>query len=213
MKTIDLKAITYADYLRKKGYFVTNKLTMSQKILVKSKKIALFAILSTIMYILLWIIWIVATHASNDELSYYWVNSYKDLARVHRLEACERVNPEATRDQILHCGTMMTIVTAIESDFMQSPRCRNYKNCTGIKGWQNGKYGFMKFDSVYAHNLYFAEKFWKYHYKKSLFTFVYGYKQTDGSYKYGWTYTQQSTYLQFVRSKYSIVYKEISKIY
>ena len=95
---------------------------------------------------------------------------------------------------------------------MQSRRCTEDLNCKGLKGWQNGSYGFMKFDSYYQENIYFAEKFWKYHYKKSLFTFVYGFKQKDGSWKYGWTYTEQATYLDYLQSNYDKTYSELNKL-
>jgi len=148
-----------------------------------------------------------------NELKYYKVYNSKDLARKIRLEVCQKTNTWATREQLLHCWTMNTIVTAIESSNMKSSKCKNDNNCKGLKGWQNGKYWFMKFNSLYEQNIYFSEKFWKFHHKKSLFTFVYWYKQENWEYRYGWTYTQQDTYLEFLTNKYTKVYKELEEIF
>ena len=153
---------------------------------------------------------------TNAEYAYYGVDNYRDYARKIRLETCERVWKqilwEVTQKQIDHCGTVNTIITAIESANMNSNRCIRDNNCKWLKGWQNGKYGFMKFETKYEQNLYFAEKWFTYHYKKSLHTLVYGYKQTNWEYRYGWTYTQQNTYYAFVRGKYYGVLNEIEKL-
>ena len=145
----------------------------------------------------------------NDEFTYYQVDNYKDLARAKRIETCYRTNPEASKELITHCATMNTLVTWIESKGMQSDRCKNDMNCKWLKGWQNWRYWFMKFNSYYEENLYFAEKFWKYHYKKNLFIFVYWFKQKDWSYRYGWTATQQDTYLFYLNQNYYKIYSEI----
>lgn len=158
----------------------------------------------------------VSANSVNEEYTYYWVDNYRDYARKIRLETCERVWKqilwEVTEEQIEHCGTINTIITAIESANMNSNRCTKDNNCKWLKGWQNGKYGFMKFDTKYEQNLYFAEKWFTYHYKKSIHTLVFGYKQKDWKYRYGWTYTQQNTYYTFVRSKYYGVLREIEKL-
>lgn len=219
--TIDLAWIyenERQEWLIKNGYL--QDFTLYEKFIMKFQKTTKFLVCMGLLFIVLLVLYPISETNANkseimdnfNELEYYWVDNHKDLARKYRIEACYITNMEATEKQLTHCATMMALVTAIESDYMQSPRCKNDKNCTGIKGWQNWKYWFMKFESVYEHNLYFAEKFWKYHYKKSLFTFVYWYKQNNWSYKYGWTYTQQDTYLQFLRNNYEKVYWEIERI-
>jgi len=149
-----------------------------------------------------------------DEYKYYWVDNFQDYARAIRKETCYRVWKKVLWDnltvkQVKHCATTNTLITAIESNYMKSNRCIKDNNCKWLKGWSNGKYWFMKFKNLYEQNLYFAEKWFKYHYKKSLYTLVYWYRQKDGSLKYGWTYTQQDTYYNFLRSKYNRVYKSL----
>jgi len=158
-----------------------------------------------------------SVHANyNDELKYYNVDNGRDLARAKRIEVCERVWKsmlwEVTQEQINHCATMNTIITAIESGNMKSNRCMNYNNCKWLKGWQNGKYGFMKFNSLYEQNIYFTEKWYKFHYKKSIHTLIYWYRQKDWNYKYWWTSTQRDIYYSFVRSKYYKVLNEIKSL-
>lgn len=210
--TIDLRS----DYLESKDRELVRRgyikdITFYEKIMIKFTKTIFFLALIGILSLFNIIFW-EKTYA-NYEFKTYNVTNYKDLARMKRVETCKRVNPNTTREQVIHCATMNTLVTAMESASMQSNRCIRDNNCKWLKGWQNGKYGFMKFDSLYEQNIYFAEKFWKYHYKKSFFTFVYGYKQSDGSYRYGWSYTDQASYLQFLKSKYSTVYNEIDNVY
>ena len=148
-----------------------------------------------------------------DEYRYYWVDNFQDYARAVRKETCYRVWTKilwkVTEEQIKHCTTVNTLITAIESNYMKSNRCIKNNNCKWLKGWQNWRYWFMKFNSLYEQNLYFAEKWFTYHYKKSLHTLVYWYRQKDWSYKFGWTYTQQNTYYTFLRNKYYKVYNNL----
>jgi hypothetical protein len=161
-------------------------------------------------------IWASVEANYQDELNYYNVDNGRDLARAKRIEVCERVWKsilwEITLEQVSHCATMNTIITAIESANMTSRKCIDDNNCKWLKGWQNGRYGFMKFDSLYKQNIYFTEKWFTYHYKKSIHTLVYGYKQPNWEYRYGWTYTQQDTYYTFLRSKYYRVLNEIEEL-
>ena len=154
---------------------------------------------------------------NNTEYSYYWVDNYKDYARMQRLEACERKQIEilkkSNQKRTIHCATMMTLITAYESWYMKSNRCVNQKNCMWLKGrrW-NGSYWFLTFKNHYDWNIYFADKWFIYHYKKSIHTLIYGYKQNDWSYKYWWSTTDQVTYVAFIKDKYSLVYNELHNL-
>ena len=157
-----------------------------------------------------------ADYISNDEYSYYGVDNFQDYSRAIRKETCYRAGTqilwEVTDKQVKHCTTSLTLITAIESANMSSRRCLEDLNCMGLKWWTNWKYWFMKFKTQYAGNMYFSEKWFTYHYKKSLHTLVFGYKQKDWSYRYGWTYTQQNTYYAFLRNNYYRVYYEIENL-
>lgn len=152
----------------------------------------------------------------NSEYAYYGVDNYKDYARSLRKEACYRVWTkilwEITSEQVNHCATGNTLINAYESWFGTSNRCINDNNCMWLKGWSNWYYGFLKFDSRYEANLYFAEKWFTYHYKKSLHTLIYGFKQANWEYRYGWSYTDQETYYIFLRNNYYSVLNEIEKL-
>ena len=151
------------------------------------------------------------THAQEYNIEYesYWVENYKDYARMQRIEACERMQIEvlweSDRNKTIHCATIMTLITAYESWYMTSNRCIKDFNCTGLK-WQveNGSYWFLTFSNHYDWNIYFAEKWFTYHHPKSIHTLIWGYEQEDGSYKYWWSTTDQATYVQFINNKYNI---------
>lgn len=228
--TIDLQAIHQIERESKlEKLWLIPKLTITEKLIMNNMKFTTILALIWIVFILLAISILkfeitsadesddaftnLAQNLESDQFKYYWVNNWRDLERKKRLEVCQRTNREATKEQILHCGTMNTLVTWIESNWMQSNRCKEFLNCKWLKGWQNGRYGFMKFDSYYKENIYFSEKFWEFHYKKSLFTFVYWFKQNDWSWKYWWTATQQDTYLEYMTSNYTKTYNELALIY
>ena len=155
-------------------------------------------------------------NADNTEaFKYYWVDNDRDYARSLRIEACERTwrKIEVTNEQILHCATVMTLITAFESDWMQSNMCLTTNNCMWLKGRSDYMYWFLTFRSHYEANLYFAQKWWKYHYKKRLHTLIYGYIQEDWSYKWGYSTTDKWHYFNFMRNNYWKTYKEIEKLY
>jgi len=154
---------------------------------------------------------------TNSEYEYYGVDNYKDYARMQRLEACERMQIEkleiSDQKKTLHCATIMTLITAFESDFMKSNRCMNDNNCMWLKGKRpNRSYWFLTFDNHYDWNIYFAEKWFTYHHPKSIHTLIWGYEQADWSYKYGWSTTDQAIYVAFIKDKYSSVYKDLQNL-
>ena len=150
----------------------------------------------------------------NEEYQRYWVDNYQDYIRKIRLEICDRsarqVWLQISTEQLLHCWTMMTLVTAFESDYMASRLCVEDNNCIWIRSW--GK--FKKYSSQYEWYMDFGVKFWTYHYKKSIFTFVWWYKQTDWSWWYGWSWDapyKKQQYTDFINSKYDLVYNQLKE--
>jgi hypothetical protein len=106
----------------------------------------------------------------------------------------------------------MTLINAYESGFGTSNRCINNNNCMGLKWWSNWSYWFLTFNSRYEWNLYFAEKWFTYHYKKSLHTLIYWFRQAGWEYRYWWSYTDQETYYVFLKNNYYRVKWEIEKL-
>lgn len=163
-------------------------------------------------------------HSSNfwwmSEYEYYGVDNFADYTRKLRLETCERtwvsILWEISEEQLLHCWTILTLITAYESDYMNSPRCVNDNNCMWIKWTQpNWAYGFLKFENQYKWYLYFGEKFWNFHYKKSIHTLIYWYLQENWTYKYGWSGDSleiKQRYVDFVSSKYDLVYNQLKDL-
>jgi hypothetical protein len=151
----------------------------------------------------------------NPEFQYYWVTNFQDYSRKIRLETCERTQKEilwSVKEELtLHCATLLTLKTAYESNYMKSSMCLNQLNCVWLKWirW-DWTYWFLTFKSIYQANLYYWEKFFLYHYKKSNFTLIYGFKQNDWSYKFWWSTTDMQTYVKFLDDNYNRVYKEIN---
>ena len=179
----------------------------------KLKNIILF-LLFVLIFVLIILIYL------KQSYSYQYKNtlSAKDYTRTERIETCKRVWivklwNKLTKKHILHCATMNTIITAIESNYMKSRKCIQDNNCKWLKWIQNWKYTFLVFTSLYKQNLFFAEKWFTYHYKKTFFTLVYGYKQQNGLYKFWWTTTDRAIYLKFIKNKYFTIKQELLLLY
>lgn len=155
----------------------------------------------------------------NPEYERYWVDNFQDYSRKIRLETCDRsareVWKQTTMEELYHCATMLTLVTAYESWFMTNPRCINDNNCMWIKWTQNWHYGFMKFNSQYEWYMYFWKKFWTYHYNKSIKTFVWWFQQNDWTWKYGWSGDApvvKERYTKFIQDRYGLVYQSLEEL-
>jgi len=140
--------------------------------------------------------------------------SIQNSIRMERKEVCWRVQrqlrPELWTDDINRCATVMTLNYAIESKFWQVAVRPNNK--LWLKGRQNGSYGFMTFNSEYEARLYWAEKYYTYHYKKSMHTYIYWYKQSDWSWKWWYTATQKDMYYNFFMKRWNTIYNEIENL-
>jgi hypothetical protein len=66
-------------------------------------------------------------------------------------------------------------------------------NFLGLKRTVNWVYGFHSFDTWYDTRLFFARKYFEFHYKKSARQFIYWF-WIDWQWKYGWSVTDKETY-------------------
>jgi hypothetical protein len=103
----------------------------------------------------------------------------------------------------VRCATYMTLVYAFESDFWQSRMCKQDKNCMWLMGnWIDTPAWFLTFEKYEDSEKYFAQKYWKWHYKKKINTFV-----------IHWSTTHQQEYKAFLNSKYDDTYKELEQLF
>lgn len=151
---------------------------------------------------------------TNAEYEYYGVDNFQDYSREIRKETCYRawnqILWDVTEKQVKHCATLLTLQVAFETGYMTSNMCVNNKNCIWLKGYRdNWTYGFLTFDTQYDWYMMYSEKFFTYHYKKTIHTLIWGYIQKDWNYRWGWSTTDQARYVNFIRNKYNTVYDSL----
>lgn len=153
---------------------------------------------------------------ADSETTYYNVEkesklTLQDKIRLSRLRICQdeyknaEIGQQFIHEQIpaVRCATYMTLIYAFESHYWQSQMCKNQKNCMGMKGnWKDTPAWFLTFKNYDEANIYFAQKYWQWHYKKKINTFV-----ND------WSTTHQTEYKQFLNSKYDDTYKELEQLF
>lgn len=135
----------------------------------------------------------------------------QDQIRINRLKSCENAYKESwIKDKFIYkqlmvvrCATYSTLIYAYESNFWQSYKCINNKNCYWIKwNWYDTPAWFLTFDTYEQGRDYFAKKYFKWHYKKKINTFV-----ND------WSMTERYIYKQFMFNNYTKIYKELEYLY
>lgn len=135
----------------------------------------------------------------------------QDKIRLSRLRTCQEeyknaeIGKKYIHEQIpaVRCATYMTLVYSFESNFWQSRMCKEEKNCMGMTGnWIDTPAWFLTFETYQEWERYFAQKYWKWHYKKKINTFI-----ND------WSTTHQQEYKQFLNSKYDDTYRELEKLF
>lgn len=137
--------------------------------------------------------------------------SIRDQIRLDRLESCQEAYKESEiNEQFLYkqipavrCATYSTLIMAFESNYGQSKKCIEQKNCHGMKG--NGydtPRGFLTFNTYREWRDYFSKKYFQWHYKKDIKTFV-----------HNWSMTDQAVYTKFVEDRYWLVYNELETLY
>lgn len=137
--------------------------------------------------------------------------SARSYTREQRLEVCHEAYKASGIGKmylyeqlpVVRCATYMSLVYAYESDFGQSRRCREDRNCWGMKG--NGvdtPPWFLIFQTEKEWREYFAKKYFQWHYKKKIEQFV-----------YGWSTTDRATYISFMRERYRDLYLDLELRY
>lgn len=193
-QTIDLKWILAKEYLesrksptRKKAEFLLKCISLSW----------------VIWFFIIMIFWSIHKADASDNI--------RNEIRLERLEVCqEAIENSDIQERIMYkqilavrCATYMWLVYAYESDFGKSRKCVEDKNCWGIKwNWYDTPAGFLKFGTYKEGRRYFAKKYFQWHYKKKINTFV-----------NNWSMTDRATYKSFMWDRYSTMYKELEYLY
>lgn len=150
-------------------------------------------------------------------LNYYKVDAKKNLTlqekiRISRLQACQKfakVEKIYDQDSVTRCATFATIVFAFESNFWRSSMCLRKKNCYGMKGnWAEYPAGFITFPTFEKWNEYFAKKYFQFHYKKKIDTFI-KWRCSNWVCTWWWSETDQDAYIDFFKKNYKKNYEEI----
>lgn len=198
--TIDLKEIYCREYLQsKKGktlLFIENNM----------KKIAI--ILSMAGLFLFFGMLYPAEAKNNSEQSSMTI---RDKIRAERLEICQEaykkswINERFIYEQlpVVRCATYMWLIYAYESGFGTSRMCLEDKNCHWMKwNWVDHKAWFIKFDTFREGREWFADRYFKFHYKKKINEMV-----------NSWSMTDRATYKAFMWDRYSEMYGELEYYY
>jgi len=201
--TIDLKGMMAQEYLDSKKSDFT---------ILKEKFMKIISIA--------WIVWFVVVclfgwgMITPPEVKAYDTGenmSIRDQIRQERLEICQKayknsgINEQFLYDQVpaVRCATYMSLIYAFESDFGKSRKCVVQKNCHGMKwNWVNHPAGFITFNSHTESREWFANRYFKFHYKKDIKTFV-----------YNWSMTDQAVYTEFVKARFWKMYRELEYQY
>ena len=135
----------------------------------------------------------------------------KDKIRIERINICSEefkkswIKKEYIYGQyiVLRCATYMTLVYWFESNFWKSKKCRIQKNCFWIKwnGVSTPRW-FLSFKTETQARKYFAKKYFKFHYKKKINTFVNNRSMTD-----------RPHYKAYMRSKFIYIYNDLLNKY
>lgn len=190
--TIDLKEQYCKEYLNTKWYF-------------KNWILDYIAVAWIIWFIIIVIIGLFQPKISfaNDDI--------QDKIRLERLSICQKAYKESEiREQFIYkqipavrCATYMTLIYSYESNFWKSNMCKQQKNCWWIKGnWYDTPKWFLAFKTYEEWKQYFAKKYWKFHYKKDINSFVNSRSMTD-----------RENYKLFMRKNYWNIYKELEYLY
>jgi hypothetical protein len=99
---------------------------------------------------------------------------------------------------VVRCATFATLVYAYESNYWVSNICKTQKNCY----WMKKNWEFITFNSYDDWTKYFAEKYFQWHYKKTISVFV-----------RDWSMTDREEYTYFITFNFWKVYQELENLY
>ena len=104
---------------------------------------------------------------------------------------------------VIRCATYMTLVYSYESNYWTSRKCKEQNNCLGMKwNWVNHPAWFITFDTEREAREWFANRYFKFHYKKKINQFV-----------NSWSMTDRETYKQFMRQRSGKTYSDLEYYY
>lgn len=201
--TIDLKGMYAKEYLESRKTNIDIIKEISFKI-IGTAGIVWFVIVSFVG-------WGIFTPETTNAYDTGENISIRDSIRLERLEVCQKaykkthINEQFLYDQIpaVRCATYMSLIYAFESNFWKSRKCTVQKNCHGMKGnWYDHPAGFITFDTYTEGREWFANRYFKFHYKKNIRTFV-----------YNWSMTDREIYVGFVEKRYWKMYNELEYLY
>jgi len=199
--TIDLKEMYAKEYLESKKWFFTK---------IIDKYIKYFTIIWFILYIMIslwtWNGFISISKTNATELKIKPNLEIRDKIRLERLEVCQKSFDKYKKTKnipfyirkklaVVSCAIRMHGVYVFESWAWKSEMCRKQKSCLWIKTYRNWKYWHFAFKSFKQEREIFADKYFKYHYKKNPFTFIYWFKQKNWKYKWGWASWNRKNYV------------------
>ena len=176
-----------------------NNRTTKNKCISLFKSILPYFITTLVIVVAVWINW---AKTSANELS------IQDKIRLERLEICQQAYKLSNIEEkqiywqipAVRCATYMTLIYAYESNYWTSRKCTEHNNCWWIKGnWYDTPKGFLHFKTQRSGRMYFAKKYFRWHYKKNVSTFV-----------YNWSMTDRETYIDFVNSKWFEIYRQLT---
>lgn len=190
--TIDMRRIHSIDYVNK-----TDKQCLKTTI---QKWIMLFFMYIWWLFVgFLLFMMVIGKSEANYNLS------IGDKIRLERIEVCQNAFdkwketkniPQFIRWKmpVISCALRMHWVYIQESGAGTSEMCINNKSCLWIKTKRNGIYWHNPFNSYREEREIFADKYFEFHFVKDPRTFIYGYLQEDGGYKWGWATWNKESY-------------------
>lgn len=206
--TIDLRLLLSNEkYNKYEKQWLVPKISHYDKLMMTHTKLIL-------IFATIWIVFIILigtgmkysiVNAEGNELT------IQDKIRMDRLKVCEKaykdswIGKQFIQEQVpsVRCANFMTLIYAYESDFGKSHKCTDHFNCHGMKwNWVDHPAWFIDFENEKEGREWFANRYFKFHYKKDIETFVNDWSETD-----------IENYIYFVESKYSKIYSEIENLY
>lgn len=198
--TLDFRAMKQVEELNKKGYYIACDMDILERFMFKYTRISKILTLMGVCFII-WcvtIYWGITTvSADYNELS------IQDQIRLERLEVCQEALKESSlhynqaemAELVIKCTQRMIWVYIMESGTGKDEIRTN--NFLWLKRTVNGQYWFHSFKTGRECRKYFATKYFKFHYKKSPRTFIYGF-WIDNQWKFGWSVTDKEIYTNFL---------------
>ena len=197
--------LTWELSTNQKKQMIENRIKAQREI--KYKSVIKFLLWVTLVFIII----TVGLLIPRDETNALEEVSIATKIRLERLISCENALNKSwiqelfiyEQSLVVRCATYSTLIYAYESGYGQSQKCKLQKNCYGMKwNWVDKPAWFITFDSYKAGRDWFSYKYFQWHYKKKINTFV-----------NNWSMTERDTYKQFMWKNYTNIYNELERLY